>query len=206
MGSDKTDVAVAPSTKKKSDDRFYLMEMSNRPVMYGDIGSLIRLEGVVIGGGGAQAVLMLPGSETVFGAKYYHLTLEEWSDWLTRSDTPEILIGPSLTGPQGASLPKIWHRKLRYEVSGSIQQRIWAADNFQCVYCGARMGKVLMTVDHFWPLENGGVNNETNFVSACRPCNKSKGSQAPDEWLVTRPNAVHTFETLKAYLANRKIS
>ncbi len=206
MGSDKTDVAVAPSTKKKSDDRFYLMEMSNRPVMYGDIGSLIRLEGVVIGGGGAQAVLMLPGLSTIVGARYYHPTIEQWSDWLQRSDNPEILIGPSLTGPGGATLPKIWHRKLRYEISGAVQQKVWAADGFQCVYCGVPMGKALMTVDHFYPLELGGKNDVTNYLSSCKPCNKSKGSQAPDEWLATRPQVAHTFDTLKVYLANRKIS
>ena len=192
----------------KSDDRFYLMQMSNREMKYGDIGSLVRLEGVVISGGGARSILLLPGSEPMkaetFDYFVHELSIEEWSDWLQRSDNPEILVGPTPNG-SNATLPKIWARKLRYEVSGAVQQKIWAADNFQCVYCGAHMGKVLMTIDHLYPLELGGKNDVTNYVSSCKPCNKSKGSQAPDAWLATRPNAVHTFETLKAYLANRKV-
>jgi hypothetical protein len=192
----------------KSDDRFYLMAMSNRPVMYGDIGGLVKLEGVVIGGGGAQAVLMLPsahliGTDPDF-VSVLPLSIEEWSDWLQRSDNPEVLAGPSLTGPGGATLPKIWHRKLRYEISGAVQQKVWAADGFKCVYCGIAMGKQLMTIDHFYPLENGGKNDTSNFVSSCKPCNKNKGSQDPEAWFATR-KTVHTFEVTKTYLETRKI-
>jgi 5-methylcytosine-specific restriction endonuclease McrA len=39
-----------------------------------------------------------------------------------------------------------------------VQQKVWAADGFQCVYCGAKMGETLLTVDHFVPLELGGAN------------------------------------------------
>jgi len=191
----------------KSDDRFYLMEMSNRPAMWGDIGSLLKLEGVVIGGGGAREILLLPCSEPMkaetLDYSVHELSIEEWSDWLQRSDNPEVLVGPSLTGPQGATLPKIWHRKLRYEISGAVQQKVWAADHFRCCYCGVEMGKALMTIDHFVPLEQGGKNDVTNYLSSCKPCNKAKGSLAPDVFLAGRPNL---FETLKNYLANRKIS
>ncbi len=96
MGSDKTDVAVAPSTKKKSDDRFYLLEFTNRPARWGDVGSLLRLQGVVIGGGGTGAVLMLPGTmpkigEAGWSANWLELSLEEWSDWLQASDSLKFL-------------------------------------------------------------------------------------------------------------------
>jgi len=203
MGSDKTDVAVAPTTtKKKSDDRFYLMTMRNREVRYGDIGGLIRLEGVVIGGGGAQAILMLPGS--MLNERYANvstMSIDDWSDWLQRSDNPEVLVGPSLTGPQGASLPKIWHRKIRYEISGAVQQKVWAMDGFQCVYCGARMGKVLMTIDHWQPLELGGKNDITNYLTSCKPCNKDKGSEDPVAWCGRRGK---DYAQISGYLASRQ--
>jgi hypothetical protein len=192
----------------KSDDRFYLLEFRHRPAMLGDIGSLLRLEGVVIGGGGAREILLLPGSEPMkaetMGYFVHELSIEDWSDWLRRSDNPEILVGPSANG-SNATLPKIWHRKLRYEISGAVQQKIWSADNFQCAYCGAQMGRVLMTIDHFQPLELGGKNDVTNYLTACKPCNKSKGSQDPKEWLAQRPSAVRSFDALRNYLANRKI-
>lgn len=163
-----------------SDDRFYLMEMRNRPVKYGDIGSLIRIEGLVIGGGGVQAILMLPGMKDPI-YEYFQdgnrvlrkeLTIEEWSDFIRRSDDPEILVGPA----------KIFQRKLRYEVSGAIQQKVWVADGFKCIYCGTKMGERLMTIDHFIPLELGGKNEVGNYLTSCKPCNKKKGSQDPKEF------------------------
>lgn len=188
----------------KSDDRFYLMEMRNRPVLHGDIGSLVRIEGVVVGGGGSQAVLLLPGmNQKPESCSIKELTVEEWSDWLQRSDNPEILVGLSLDG--GAPLPKIFHRKLRYEISGAVQQKVWAADNFRCVYCGRKMGEVLLTIDHFMPLELGGKNDISNYLTACKPCNKDKGSEDPGEWLKRRHSSSHVSD-FQLHLKNRKIN
>jgi len=174
-----------------SDDRFYLLEFRNRPVKYGDIGSLLKIEGLVVGGGGAKAILMLPGFECRKTSEY-ELTVEEWSDFIQRSDNPEILIGPA----------KIFQRKVRYEISGSVQQRIWAADGFKCAYCGAKMGKSLMTIDHFVPLELGGKNNASNYLTACKPCNKDKGSEDPETWCARRG---YDFNATKRYLELRSL-
>jgi hypothetical protein len=188
-----------------SDDRFYLLEMRNRPVLYGDLGSLIRIEGLVIGGGGLCAILTLPGShfrpnDIAFDCKFHELSIEDWSDFIRRSDNPEILVGPSPNG-MNATLPKIFQRKLRYEISGAVQQKVWAADGFACKYCHTPMGKALLTIDHFIPLESGGVNDVTNYLTACKPCNKKKGGQMPAEFLGPEKS-----ETLKHYLANRKVA
>lgn len=177
-----------------SDDRFYLLEFRDRPVKYGDIGSLLRIEGLVVGGGGAKAILMLPGMRDAFIRgnllidEVFELTVEDWSDFIHRSDNPEILVGPKPDG-LGATLPKIFQRKVRYEISGAVQQKVWAIDAFGCMYCGARMGDVLMTVDHFIPLELGGKNDTSNYIAACKPCNKKKGSSHPIEFFKTLSEA-----------------
>lgn len=186
-----------------SDDRFYLMEMRNRSVLHGDVGSLIRIEGIVVGGGGAQAVLLLPGAgRKPHSCSISELTVEQWSDWLQRSDDPEILVGPSPTGQQGATFAKIFHRKMRYEISGSVQQRVWAADNFKCVYCGVQMGKALLTIDHWIPLEFSGKNNVTNYLTACKSCNKDKGSELPEDWCKRKG---FDFHAIDQYLKDRVI-
>lgn len=200
-----------------SDDRFYLLEFKNRPVKYGDIGSLLRIEGLVVGGGGAKAILMLPGMKCLLDpearlplATEYELTVEDWSDFIHRSDNPEILVGPKPDG-MGATLPKIFQRKVRYEISGAVQQKVWATDGFRCMYCGAEMGKVLMTVDHFIPLELGGKNDTSNYIAACKPCNKKKGSSHPVEFLRTHLAAKSDpgfpqarFDILMDYLKRRE--
>ena len=189
-----------------SDDRFYLMEMRNRPVLYGDIGSLIRIEGLIIGGGGAdQAMLFLPGMLKAKGeAKLVELDAEEWSDFIRRSDNPEVLV-PNPDGSAG--LTKIFQRKLRWEISGAVQQKVWAADGFKCMYCGAKMGQSLLTIDHFVPLELGGKNDTTNYLTACRKCNKDKGSQDPREWLggKSRTDQSMRYECFEEYLEGRVI-
>lgn len=155
-----------------SDGRFYQLQMQNRPVLNGDIGSLIKIEGIVVGGGGAQAVLMLPGFQFERADPCYTLSPEQWGDFLRRSDDPEVLIMPA----------KAFHRKLRYEISGAVQQKVWSADGCTCMYCKRLMGDVQLTIDHWMPLELGGVNDQSNYLSACRKCNKRKGSLHPRDW------------------------
>jgi hypothetical protein len=179
-----------------SGDRFYQLELCHRPALHGDVGSLLKIEGLVIGGEGAQAVFMLPSSRGLStSASVRVLNQEEWSDWLQRSDNPEILV-------QG-SLEKVFHRKLRYDISGAVQQKVWVADGCKCMYCGHPMGEVQLTIDHFTPLEMGGENKPSNYLSACRKCNKDKGGMDPHEWC-KRPR-VMSYDYYLNYLANRKL-
>lgn len=177
-----------------SGDRFYLLEFRNRPVQYGDIGSLLKIDGLVVGGGGASMVLMLSSStlNNSGSMEFLQLTDEEWSDFIHRSDDPEILVGN----------PKIFQRKVRYEISGAVQQKVWAADGFKCMYCGAKMGSALMTIDHLTPLELGGANDPSNYLTSCKKDNKDKGSEDPKTWCSRKGI---DFEELKRYLANRHI-
>jgi 5-methylcytosine-specific restriction endonuclease McrA len=130
--------------------------------------------------------------EVMVPMKYVVLSDEEWSDFIRRSDDPEILIGNA----------KIFQRKVRWEVSGAIQQKVWVADGYVCMYCGAMMGKVALTIDHFIPLESGGKNDESNYLTACRACNKKKGNMDPRERCSRLPVA---YEEFVAYLAKRKL-
>lgn len=189
-----------------SDDRFYLLAMRNRPVLRGDIGSLIRISGLVVSGGGAWSILMLPGYREDFLASVTtqvpvipEMDLEAWSDFIHASDNPEILIGPS---HGNTTLPKIFQRKVRWEISGAVQQKIWKADGFKCYYCGALMGNALLTIDHFEPLELGGKNDPSNYLTACKACNKDKGSESAEAFC---KRVRIGFEATKNYLAARKI-
>ena len=186
-----------------SGDRFYMLELSHRPAVYGDIGSIIKVEGIVVGGEGCQMVLLLPGippreiaktlkGETLFSSPFSTMTMEEWTDFLKRSDDPEILVMPA----------KAFHRKLRYEISGAVQQKVWVADGCKCMYCGVKMGKAQMTIDHWEPLENGGKNDSSNYLSACRSCNKKKGSMPARDWCNLR-NLDYNF--FVEYLKTRKL-
>jgi hypothetical protein len=175
----------------KSQDRFYQLEFRDRPALWGDVGSNLRIQGLVVGGSEKQIILLLPGMEPQYDyAK--ELTEEEWNDFICRSDDPEILVGPA----------KVFQRKLRWEISGAIQQKVWVADGFKCAYCDAQMGKAKLTVDHFIPLEFGGKNDETNYLTACAACNKRKANLDPKFWCEEKGL---DYEAIKRYLSNRKL-
>lgn len=160
-----------------SGDRFYQLELRHRSALWGDIGNLLKIKGLFIGGEGAQALLLLPDEHVDYPSlrgEIYHVTPDEWSEWLRQSDNPEVLVN--------GSLEKAFHRKLRYDISGHVQQKVWAADGFRCMFCNRKMGEVQLTIDHFWPLEDGGKNDPSNYISACRKCNKDKGGMSPVAW------------------------
>jgi hypothetical protein len=177
-----------------SGDRFYELSLRHRPAFWGDIGSLLKIEGLIIGGEGAQAILLLPDCELRPSDETFLVNLkpEEWSEWLRLSDNPDVLVMPE----------KAFHRKLRYEISGVVQQKIWVADGFKCMFCGVSMGKAQLTVDHWEPLETGGKNDSSNFLAACRACNKAKGSMPAKDWCKLRKL---DYDFFVDYLAKRKL-
>ena len=175
-----------------SGDRFYMLEMRNRPVYYGDVGSMLKIEGLVVGGGGAAATLLLPSS-TFAGEEIdvpsIQLGLENWVDFLQRSDVPELMMPD-----------KAFHRKARFEISGLVQQKVYVADGCKCMYCKRKMGEVQLTIDHFIPIELGGVNDTSNYLSACRKCNKDKAALDPRKWCEMKG---HSYDQFIDYLKLR---
>lgn len=175
-----------------SGDRFYMLELRHRPAVYGDLGNILKIEGLVVGGEGAMAILMLPDCPDISECITTRMTMEEWTDFLARTDNPEILVMPA----------KAFHRKIRYEISGAVQQKVWVADGCRCMYCGVAMGKAPLSIDHFEPLETGGANDTSNFLAACKSCNKKKGSMDPRDWCAGRKL---DYDFFVEYLKTRKL-
>lgn len=55
-----------------------------------------------------------------------------------------------------------------------IAKQVKQRDGYQCHYCGAEGN----TVDHIVPRSKGGTDDLDNLVTACNPCNASKGARA----------------------------
>lgn len=58
---------------------------------------------------------------------------------------------------------------------------LYARDDFSCCYCGHKHGFSGLTYDHVLPRSRGGRTTWNNIVTACKPCNKQKGSRTPEE-------------------------
>lgn len=156
-------------------DRLYSLRAAPElPIDVRNIGNIHQISGIVLQGEGQDILLMLPGSNMRFTGDMwlYKPTEAEWAAIIEASDDPQYY----------DQVGKVWLRKAQRVISGKVQQIIWARDGFECMYCHRKMGEVQLTVDHFVPLELGGWDNETNYISSCAKCNREKGNQNPREW------------------------
>lgn len=63
----------------------------------------------------------------------------------------------------------------RKNIPSGIRWNVFQRDNFRCVYCGAtRSGGAELVIDHGDPFSRGGADDESNYVTACKPCNAGK--------------------------------
>lgn len=66
------------------------------------------------------------------------------------------------------------------EVWMQTRARIFERDDYTCQYCGTR--GVPLECDHVIPVSQDGSNEDSNLVTACRDCNRSKGARTPEQW------------------------
>ena len=56
---------------------------------------------------------------------------------------------------------------------------IFLRDYCTCQYCGKKLSKNQLTLDHVIPIVQGGKKSWENIVTACKPCNQQKGGNTP---------------------------
>jgi len=58
---------------------------------------------------------------------------------------------------------------------------VFLRDAFSCQYCGRRLATEVLTFDHVIPRCRGGRTTWENVVTACSPCNLTKGHKLPKQ-------------------------
>ena len=168
------------------------------PVYWDELGSQVKIVGMVVSGGLMAGVLLLPGhsEDRYIGLRFIAPTPDEWIAILQHTDMPEIF------ELDATGAVKAVHRKTMRQVGAAIQWGVWRRDGFRCMYCGRDGGvRRPLSVDHFIPVELGGTDVLGNLLSACRACNQRKGAQPPEVFCEAEGNL--DFEGLKLYLAGK---
>lgn len=62
---------------------------------------------------------------------------------------------------------------------------IYARDDDTCQYCGRRLHRAELNLDHVLPRSQGGKTTWENVVCSCVPCNLKKGGRTPDQARMT---------------------
>ena len=69
----------------------------------------------------------------------------------------------------------------RIRFSPDTRRRISARQENHCMYCGVRLSKNNLHLDHIYPRDHGGSNDESNLQALCAACNTRKGVQTDAE-------------------------
>lgn len=121
----------------------------------------------------AQEISMRPGAPAFFRDNRVmaeSLVVLEWTKYLERVNRglPSLVAKVEDAGSRARDPAAL----LRY-------RRAWSRRTDHCFYCGCRLERGLVHVDHFIPWSYIFDDNEWNLVLACGACNMKKGSSLP---------------------------
>ena len=77
-------------------------------------------------------------------------------------------------------LLKVYNGFVQHDIRFS-RRNIFERDKNTCQYCGRRIPKAELTIDHVVPRSRGGYDCWENLVLACMTCNVHKANRTPDE-------------------------
>lgn len=62
----------------------------------------------------------------------------------------------------------------RGSIPREMRNDVYRRDDYICQFCGKKLPPTELTIDHLIPLSLGGLDEVTNYVTACGPCNNRK--------------------------------
>jgi len=88
-------------------------------------------------------------------------------------------------------------KKLGKRISNAIRER----DAHKCVYCGATAfsSGFHLHFDHLTPKVQGGSDDPTNLVLACRSCNSRRQDMSLSRWAAIAPELTFTSRSIRAH-------
>jgi len=75
---------------------------------------------------------------------------------------------------------------IKIEKWDEIRRKVFERDNYTCLYCGKGREKdgARLVCDHVDALARGGGNELGNLVTACKECNRAKGTKAIEDFSI----------------------
>lgn len=155
------------------EDKFDVMDLL-------DFGNTILLGGAIYSGNGMNYICLFPDDADIKDEFcVLNLTSEEWKKIIRQTDLVETEV---LTKSSDGKLAKAIVRKTTRVIEQGLSWKVYKRDNYKCRYCGK--DGIPLTVDHIVLWEDGGPSIEENLVTACRRCNKTRGSISYSEWII----------------------
>lgn len=138
-------------------------------------GNEIQIVGAVLANAETAFIVPYPAVRTLQDKHFTELDLTaiEWQELINQLDTVQVEV--TWSGQ------KALFRKCQRTIDSVICWRVYKRDDFHCRYCGN--DDVPLTVDHIILWEEGGPSVADNLISACKRCNRERGSMEYSVWL-----------------------
>jgi len=124
--------------------------------------------------------LLYQGIARVVNEQYQTFDFESWSDLsVSVRDESVGLVNRVIRVPRVillVSYDRVPKRQVRFS-----RYNIYARDKSTCQYCGRKLPRHELNLDHVIPSSRGGTSTWENVVCSCQECNRRKGGKTPQE-------------------------
>lgn len=122
--------------------------------------------------------LLYQGIAHAVDAEYRTFDFESWAALSASVNDETIgLVSRAIRVPRVLLLlayDRVPHRQVRFS-----RFNIYSRDDNQCQYCGRRLPRSELNLDHVVPRSLGGLSRWDNVVCSCHDCNRRKGCRTP---------------------------
>jgi len=124
--------------------------------------------------------LLYQGIARAVNEQYRTFDFDSWSDLsVSVRDESVGLVNRVIRVPRVILLvgyDRVPKRQVRFS-----RYNIYARDNCPCQYCGRKLPRHELNLDHVIPRSRDGTSTWENVVCSCQECNRQKGGKTPQE-------------------------
>ncbi len=123
--------------------------------------------------------LLYQGVARAVDEQYRTFDFASWRDLAIEHHDRVGIIGGAMRVPRVLLLvayERVPKRHVRFS-----RFNIYARDHNTCQYCGRRLPRTELNLDHVKPRSRGGLSTWENIVCSCHSCNRRKGGRTPEE-------------------------
>jgi 5-methylcytosine-specific restriction endonuclease McrA len=124
--------------------------------------------------------LLYQGVARALDEEFRLLDFESWAA-LAAAVHQEAIHTPSRTIRVPRVIVLVAHAHLPQQRVRFSRLNVYARDGSTCQYCGRRLPRSELNLDHVVPRSRGGSTNWENVVCSCVACNLRKGGRTPEE-------------------------
>lgn len=79
-------------------------------------------------------------------------------------------------------------------------------NNIPCCYCGCKLERNNISIDHIKPKVRGGIDTMENYIVSCRRCNEVKSGRKFSKWIrrIDVCNVINHIIEIKKHVPNNK--